>query len=150
MNRHTRTVIVSGCLMAVISLGFAPANDLRLIQAIKGKDVVAVRALLKVHVDVNAIQGDGSTALHWAVHYDDLTTVDLLLRAGSRANVANDLGVTPLYLACTNRNTAMVEKLLHAEADPNATLINGETVLMNCARTGKAAAVKAQIGRAHV
>ena len=131
--------------MAVTSLGFAPANDLRLIQAIKGKDVVAVRALLKAHVDVNATQGDGSTALHWAVHYDDLTTVDLLLRAGSRANVANDLGVTPLYLACTNRNAAMVEKLLQAEADPNAKLLNGETVLMNCGRTGNAAAVKALI-----
>jgi len=131
--------------MAVTSLGFAPANDLRLIQAIKGKDAVAVRALLKAHADVNATQGDGSTALHWAVHYDDVTTADLLLRAGSRANVANDLGVTPLYLACTNRNAAMVEKLLHAEADPNAKLLNGETVLMNCARTGNAAAVKALI-----
>jgi uncharacterized protein len=145
MSLNTRTLIVSGCLIAVASLGFAAANDLRLIQAIKARDAAAVRALIKSRVDVNATQGDGATALHWAVHYDDLATVDLLLRAGSRVNLANDVGVTSLYLACTNRNAVIVEMLLRAEADPNATLLNGETVLMNCARTGNAAAVKALI-----
>jgi len=136
---------VSLCLCVFVVGGFAAATDPRLIQAVKAKDAVTVRELLKARADVNAAQGDGATALHWAVHHDDLTTVDLLLRAGARVNVANDLGVTPLYLACTNRNSAMVEKLLAAEADSNAKLLNGETVLMNCARTGDAASVKALI-----
>src|SRR5207249_441342 len=87
MSLNTRTLIVSGCLIAVASLGFAAANDVRLIQAIKARDAAAVRALIKSRVDVNATQGDGATALHWAVHYDDLATVDLLLRAGSRVNL---------------------------------------------------------------
>ena len=39
----------------------------------------------------------------------------------------------------------MVEKLLSAEANPNAKLLNGETVLMNCARTGNAESVKALV-----
>ena len=39
----------------------------------------------------------------------------------------------------------MVEKLLAAGASPNARLFNGETVLMNCARTGNALSVKALI-----
>jgi len=121
------------------------AFDLRLVEAVRSKDVNAVRALLKSGMDVNAPQGDGATALHWAVHYDDLATADLLLRAGARTNAANDLGVTPLYLACTNRNATMVEKLLAAGASPNARLFNGETVLMNCARTGNALSVKALI-----
>jgi len=123
----------------------AANTDLRLIQAVKAKDQTAIRALLKAGIDINAAEGDGATALHWAVHHDDATTVDLLLRARARVNVANDLGVTPLYLACTNRSAAMVEKLLNAEADPNAKLLNGETVLMNCARTGNASAVKALV-----
>ena len=37
----------------------------------------------------------------------------------------------------------MVDRLLAAKANPNAKLLNGETVLMTCARTGSAAAVKA-------
>jgi ankyrin repeat protein len=133
------------CLSVLAVDAFTAANDPRLIQAVKARDIAAVRALLKARVDVNTRQGDGATALHWAVHYDELEIAELLLRAGARVNTANDLGVSPLYLACTNRNAAMVDKLLNAEGDPNAKLLNGETVLMNCARTGNAAAVKALI-----
>jgi len=124
----------------------APATDLRLIQAVKNRDGESVRALLKQRapaIDVNATQGDGATALHWAVHRDDLAIADLLLRAGARATSANDTGATPLHLACTNRSAPMVERLLAAGASAGAALLNGETVLMTCARAGDAAAVTA-------
>ncbi len=124
--------------------------DLRLIQAVKNSDVATVRGLLAerhLKIDVNAAPGDGTTALHWAVHRDDLSMVDLLIRSGARANVASDLGVTPLHLACTNRSAPMVERLLTAGANANATLLNGETVLMTCARAGDARAVKALLVR---
>jgi uncharacterized protein len=141
---RSRIVCVVICLFSG-SLVYSAGNDLRLIEAIRSRDAAAVRSLLNAHAAVNATQGDGSTALHWAVHYDDAATVDALLRVGARVNVANDVGVTPLYLACTNRNAALVAKLLAAEANPNSALLNGETVLMNCSRTGNAAAVKALI-----
>jgi len=127
---------------AQVSLGAAGA-DPRLIKAVRGKDAATVRALIKQRVDVNASQGDGATALHWAAHVDDLTIADLLIRAGAKASVANENGFTPLHLACTNRNGAMVERLLSAGADANAASLNGETVLMTCARSGGAQAVKA-------
>jgi ankyrin repeat protein len=66
-----------------------------------------------------------------------------LIRAGARVDAANDLGSTPLHLACNNRSAAMVDRLLAAKANPNAKLLNGETVLMTCARAGSAGAVKA-------
>jgi len=124
----------------------AAATDLPLIQAVKNRDVESVRELLKqrpARIDVNAAQGDGATALHWAAHRDDLAIADLLIRSGARANVANDLGTTPLHLACTNRSAPMVERLLAAGANASAALLSGETVLMTCARAGDAAAVKA-------
>ncbi len=140
-----RSVIVAGCLAVAAST--VSAEDLRLIQAVKIRDMTAVRGLVKQRIDVNATQGDGATALHWAAHRDDLAIADLLIRSGARANVANDLGATPLHLACTNRSAAMVERLLAAGADARAALLNGETVLMTCARAGSPAAVNAVLAR---
>ena len=129
------------CLLPAASLAAAGA-DLRLLQAVKNQDKAAVRALLSKHADVNARQGDGATALAWAVHRDDSETADLLIQAGADVNLANDYGVTPLWLACSKANAAMVEKLLKAGADPNLALLSGETALMAAAEKGSLDAVK--------
>ena len=57
-------------------------------------------------------------------------------------NAANRYGVPPLSLAATNGNAAILELLLKAGANPNATQSEGETALMTAARTGIPAAVK--------
>ena len=129
-------------LLSVASLG-AASDDLRLVEAVRMGDREAVRSLLGEHVDVNARQGDGATALAWAAHRDDVATTDLLIRAGADASAADDSGVTPLLLACTNRSAAMVELLLQAGANPDSARWSGETPLMTCARTGDVVAVKA-------
>ncbi len=51
------------------------------------------------------------TALHWATHHDDAEMVEQLLGAGANVQAANRYGVTPLSLACTNGNGALVERL---------------------------------------
>lgn len=132
-----------GIALLASSLSVAAAGEAPLIDAVKSKNLDEVRALLKQRADVNATHGDGSTALHWASHLDDLAAADLLIRAGANVNAANDIGVTPLYLACTNRNGRMVNRLVTERANPNAVLLSGETVLMECARTGALDAVKA-------
>ncbi len=128
-------------LLSVSSL-VAQDRDLRLVDAVKEGDQKTLRALLKEQVDVNIAQVDGATALHWAAHRNDLTSVELLIGKGAKVNATNDYGVTALSLACTNANTALVEALLQAGADPNSAQWTGETVLMACARTGNAAAVQ--------
>ena len=123
--------------------GVDTAGDLPLVDAVRDRDIDAVRALLQQGVDVNAPQADGATALHWAAHWDALEAADLLIRAGADVNAANDLGVTPLWLACSNGNAGMVETLLASGASPNATRSTGETALMTCARPGSLGAVTA-------
>ena len=132
-------------LLTVVSL--TAASDLRLVNAVRSRDKEAVRTLLKQRVDVNTPQGDGTTALSWAAHWDDLDMADLLIGARATANAANEYGVTPLWEACNNASGAMVEKLLTAGANPNAILRGGETALMRCARTGNPDAVKALLAR---
>lgn len=142
-----RLVISTALVAAAFTSELAAAGDVRLIEAVRARNSERVRALLAERVNVNAAQGDGATALHWAVHLDDLPLVDTLIRAGARADVADDTGATPLYLACLNRNADAVGKLLAARGHPNAALLSGETVLMTCARTGNVAAVRALLGR---
>ncbi len=138
-----RVLYKQWALSFMVALGTSAAADLRLIEAAKSGNEAATRSLLSLHMDVNAAQGDGSTALHFAADADNVRMADMLIRAGARVDAANDLGATPLHLACGNGSSAMVDRLLAAKGNPNAKLLNGETVLMACARTGNAAAVKA-------
>jgi ankyrin repeat protein len=113
-----------------------------MVEAVKDRDIGAVRTLLRQRADVNAPAPDGSTALHWATHWDDGEIAALLLRAGANVNAVSELGVAPLYLACSNGSAAMVERLVAAGANAGISLPTGETPLMMCARTGSVAAVK--------
>jgi ankyrin repeat protein len=141
--------VASGAILIAVALavGAGAAGDLRLIEAVRAKNAERIRALIAERVDVNARQGDQATALHWAAHLDNGAAVDLLLRAGARADVADDTGATPLYLACVNGNAGIVTRLLDAGADAKASLLSGETALMTCARSGNATAVRALLRR---
>ena len=46
-------------------------------------DLAAVRALIAEGADVTAVQGDGATALHWAVYREQPELVALLIEAGA-------------------------------------------------------------------
>jgi ankyrin repeat protein len=57
--------------------------------AAEHRDTEALRSLIKQSANVNAPQPDGTTALHWAAHWNDPEAVNLLLRAGANAKAAN-------------------------------------------------------------
>jgi len=122
-------------------------SDLLLVSAAKNRDRAAVRSLLKQHIDINASQADGATALAWASYRDDLEMADLLIHAGADVNAADDLGLTPLSLACSNSSLPMVDLLLKAGANVNAASRSGETPLMTCSSSGNLEAVKLLLSR---
>ena len=127
--------------VAAVPAAAAAPPETALADAAKRADWTAVRTLLQQGADVDARQGDGSTALHWASYRNNREIADLLIRAGADVDAANDLGVTALWAACENGSSAMVETLLAAGADPNRALPFGETPLMTAARAGNAGAV---------
>lgn len=136
--------VITAALFVLLTSSWAPAHaDPRLVNAVKAQDVDAVRLLLhQKKVSVNAIEPDGTTALHWAVRRNNRRITDALIAAGANVNAANDYGVTPLWLACS-ADGAIAGALLAARANPSAALTNGETVLMRCAYTGSTEAVRA-------
>ena len=129
-------------LLSTATHAAAADRDLRLIEAVRKADKAAVRALVKQGVDVNAAEGDGRTALHWAAHAGDLDMVSVLLELGANVNAATDLGITPLWVACTNGSTAVIAKLLEAKANPNIAPESDGTPLMLASRTGNTDAVR--------
>ncbi len=111
-------------------------------------DAAAVRALIAEHGDVNASQGDGMTALHWAASQGDAELVTLLLRAGADVTKTTRLGgYEPLHLAAQAGAAPVIDLLVAGGAKVSAPTTTGATPLMLAATTGKAAAVKAPLDR---
>ena len=142
-NRTWLVVLLGGALNGTAYAAGPDAAD-----AAQRKDKNAIRALIKQRADVNGAQPDGTTALHWAAHWNDAELVDLLLRAGANAKAVNRYGATPLSEAVASGSGTMVEALLRAGADPKTlTTPDGETVLMTAARAGNADVVKILLNR---
>lgn len=132
-------------LLVLVPLLASSGEDTALIDATKRRDDAAINQLLAHGANVNQPLADGTTALHWAAHWNEIVIADRLLHAGADPNLANEYGVVPLALACTNKSTEMTLLLLKAGASPDAKTRTGETVLMNCSRTGATDAVAALI-----
>jgi ankyrin repeat protein len=137
--------IVAATVIQPVSVWTAGADAA---DAAQRKDAASLRALLSRRVDVNTPQADGTTALHWAVHWSDVEATRLLLRAGANPMAKNRFGATPLSEAAATGNAALVAALLEAGADATAlSTAEGETVLMTAARAGSVDAVRMLIDR---
>jgi ankyrin repeat protein len=118
------------------------AADSTLIDAVKGKQHEAAVALIEKGADVRAREVDGTTALHYAAHYEDADLVKRLLKAGADVKAVNDYGATALSEAAVTGNPEIIKSLLAAGADAKATNKEGQTTLMVVARTGHVEAAK--------
>jgi ankyrin repeat protein len=108
-------------------------------------DVAAIEALLRGGADVNAPQGDGMTALHWAAQRGDVGVAEMLYAAGADLEATTRIGgYTPLHVAAREGSEAMARSLLQAGADPaKRTTTTLATALHMAAGSGDAAIVAA-------
>ena len=137
---------VLSLLMPVVSIA---AESLLADAAMDGDgDVERVRALIAQGADLNASQGDGMTALHWAAFHDDLELAKLLLTADADVTVTTRVGaMTPLWMAATNGSADMVDQLVTTEADVNVVTSTGATALMAAAMAGSVETINVLIER---
>ena len=138
-------MIAVACSVGLMTPVDVEAQDRRLVAAAADQDRPRVDTLIEEGVDVDVARADGSTALLWAAHWDDLEVAELLLAAGADPNAADDHGVTPLERAAENASLEMVEQLLVGGADAAVSQGSGLTPLMTAARTGHLGVVRALI-----
>ena len=100
--RQKRSVVIGLAAFAFGAL-LSAAPSAPVADAAQAGDRDAVKALLKQAADVNAAQGDGMTALHWAAMKNDADMAQVLLYAGANAKAMTRIGnYTPLLLAMSS------------------------------------------------
>jgi ankyrin repeat protein len=144
MRRRIIGGVFAGALGALaLSAALSAAEGTVADAAMKG-DVATVRTLLKDGADVNAVQGDGVTAMHWAARQGSVDLANTLIVAGANVRATTRFGaITPLHLAAERGSGPVVSLLLKGGADANAKSSTGATPLMFAAASGDTAAITA-------
>jgi ankyrin repeat protein len=144
--RRNLTIGLTISLVAILCAAafmMASSDDLRVVNAAMKGDKEAVRSLVKQAADVNAAQGDGTTALHWAALRGDAEMAQMLLYAGANVHAKTRIGsYTPLFMAAKNGTAPIVDLLLKAGADANYKGTDGLTPLMMAAMSGNRESVR--------
>jgi ankyrin repeat protein len=131
------TVLGVAALLGAVTPTDTPVAD----AAMRG-DLVAVRSLLEDGADVNAAQGDGMTALHWASERGDHDMTQLLIRAGASVEAVTRIGhYTPLHLAGKTGSTDVLATLLDAGSSVDAPTTSGARAIHFAAASGSVSAV---------
>jgi uncharacterized protein len=110
-------------------------NEPRLLELASTGETRAAFELLTSRTDVNQAQLDGTTALHWAIYYNDEQLVEQLLSRRANVHARNEFGATPLSQAAIIGNPRIIKQLLDAGADANERGADDQTALMIVART---------------
>jgi len=138
-----------GALLIASLLWAAPpappaAPDSPVADAAAQGDLEAVRTLLRGGADVNAAQGDGMTALHWAALQGHVEMAKVLIYAGASLESTTRLGgYTPLHLAGMRAQAGVMAVLLKSGSDVHALTTTGVHPLHLAAASGRPAAVAA-------
>ena len=149
LKRIGKAGLRAGALVALCAttLWAATAMDAPVAEAAARGDLESVRTLLRDGADVNAAQGDGMTALHWAALHGDAEMVSVLVYAGANAASTTRLGAyTPLHLASRDGRADAVTLLLEAGSDANATTTTGATPLHLAAAGGDVPTLTSLLG----
>ncbi len=144
--RTMRRVVHVVAAVAIWGLTAASAPVAPLADAAMRRDAAAVQALIARGADVNASQGDGMTALHWAARHNSAEIATQLVRAKANLAAATRIGAhTPLHVASEAGASEVVAILLKAGANANAPTSVGVTPLHFAAATGNVAAINALV-----
>ncbi len=136
VTRSQKAPLKVGLLVLTLGLmAFGPPPAISPVaDAASRSDVAGMKTLLRSGEDVNAAQGDGMTALHWAAEYGDEEMAGMLIYAGAKLEPQTRIGsYTPLHLAAKSGSAAVARMLLEAGADVSKVTTNSGASSMHFA-----------------
>ncbi|OXU26501.1 hypothetical protein TSAR_000955 [Trichomalopsis sarcophagae] len=99
--------------------------------------------LLNRHMNLFPVKnGEKETALHFAVNFEDLSIVKLLVQEGACINASNKFGLTALHLAILKKKLDIVQYLIKSGADVNFATNDKRVPLHMAAECGSVEMVK--------
>jgi ankyrin repeat protein len=140
VKKSSVAAVVMAVLIAAVSIA-TPAKP-TLLDAAESGDRASALKLLAERADPNTVGPDGTTAIMFAAHNDDLVLVQALIKAGANVKLKNQFGTSAITEAAIIGSAPIIDALIKAGADPNFKNPEGETPLMEAARSGKIDAAK--------
>ncbi|MDD9900491.1 MAG: ankyrin repeat domain-containing protein [Alphaproteobacteria bacterium] len=98
----------------------APVKEINLAKISESRPEADVIEAVHQGADLDAVDGKGWTALHYAIKYGRQELALLLVRAGANINSRAADGVTPLHVAAAHNRLLMAHMLVRAGADVKA------------------------------
>jgi ankyrin repeat protein len=140
MKTGLRINVLGALFVTLLMTAGAPESPVA--DAAQSGNVETVRVLLRQGADVNAAQGDGMSALHWASMTGNSEMAGILLYAGANPESTTRLGgFTALHLASKAGYEGVVRVLVEGGADLAAVTGTGVTALHYAGASGRAEAV---------
>ncbi|MBN1182568.1 MAG: ankyrin repeat domain-containing protein [Bacteroidales bacterium] len=133
--------IVDNTSESLNALEFAQKNELSdyiallykspiLLKEIQNKNYIAAYKLVESGEDVNIIDGEGKSAIIYAVENENVELTKLIISKGGDVNLTDNSGMTPLLLASSKKSIEIVKVLLEAGANPDVADKNNFTPIL--------------------
>lgn len=103
------------------------ADMTTLMEAAMEGDTETIQAELQNGADIDVMDEEGSSALHWALWFGENEAAQLLVEEGSDLNLCDYEGYSPLMIAVFNEDVEMAAFLLENGATPTLEDIYGMT-----------------------
>ena len=139
--KRSRWLVLVSCLLVRVSLFAGPLHD-----AVRAGDLVKVKQLIESGSDVNVVDKENQTPLHWVakLNKDGVAIATFLLEQGANLHSITSNGDTPLHWAVRNGNGRMDLVLLYVRKGAKVNVPNkyNATPINKAVRSGNAEMVQ--------